>query len=407
VTVPVRRRSAGIEVTGAGGPWLPSQTWPATVGGADPLVAERHGTLLLPGSGGATRYTLSWWQPRIDVATLADAAIDARAPGGLGGVGAVPDGIADLARQAVRDIRPSFRTALVLEEFFRTNYRLAVGQDLPTGHAWPQLADFLLSSRRGTSEQFAAAYVALARIRGIPARMAVGFRTPARPDPDGSYTVRNGDVLAWPEVAVRGVGWVPLDPGGAPATVAPTGTGLAAVAARVREGLPASRDLRDPPLAPRDRSGSGGGSGARRSVPWLVLLAVPVVALVAWPLGVPALWTARCLRRRRRRGPGAVVGAWEEVRDRLRAHGVAVSPAMTLRDLGVAAAAVTDQDTVVGIRRLGDTVDRTLWSGTGVDERRAAQAWAAVREVRRGLRRRGWRARLRAALDVRALLPPR
>lgn len=408
VTVPVRARSAEVDAAGAGGPWLPSQTWPAEVRGVDPLVAERHGTLLLPGSEGAAKYTLTWWQPEINANALGAAAIDPLAPGGLGGVGAVPDGVAELAEQAVRGMRPSFESALVLERFFRENYRLAVGQNLPTGHAWPQLADFLLRGKRGTSEQFAAAYVTLARIRGIPARLTVGFRVPTQRDPDGRYTVRNGDVLAWPEVAVQGIGWVPLDPGGAASAAgAAAGGGLAAMAERVRAQLPAPEDLRDPPVAPREQAaGSGAVGGGAGSVAWLVLLAVPVVLLVGWPLGVPAAWTVRAWRRRRRPGPGAVVGAWEEVRDRLRVHGVEVSTGMTVRDLGTAAATVTDPPAVAEIRKLGATVDQVLWSGTAPGEQSAEQAWAAVRAVRRGLARRGWPVRLRAMLDPRGLLPP-
>ena len=409
VTVQVRARTARIDVAGTGGPWLPSQTWPAAVQGVDPLVAERHGTLLLPGSDGAASYELRWWQPQLDTDTLADAAIDPFAPGGLGGVGVVPDGVAELAEQAVRGMRPSFQTALVLESFFRDNYRLAVGQNLPTGHAWPQLADFLLRGKRGTSEQFAAAYVALARMRGIPARLTVGFRVPTQRDPDGGYTVRNGDVLAWPEVAVEGIGWVPLDPGGAASAAgAANGGGLAAVAERVRAQLPPPQDLRDPPVALRQRAGaSGSGDGGASYVPWMALLAVPVVLLVAWPLGVPAVWAVRSWRRRRRPGVGAVVGAWEEARDRLRAHGVGVSTGMTVRDLGTEAAAVTDEATIAEIRKLGSIVDQVLWSGTVPGEQRAEQAWTAVRAVRRGLARRGWRVRLRALLDPRGLLPPR
>ncbi|WP_121159982.1 transglutaminase-like domain-containing protein [Micromonospora pisi] len=407
VTVPLRSRTATIDAAGTGGPWLPSQTLPAEVQGIDPLVAEGHGTLLLPGSDGTARYELRWWQPQLDTETLADAGIDPLAP--LGGVGVVPPGVAELAGQAVRGMRPSFQTALVLEDFFRKNYRLAVGQNLPTGHAWPQLTDFLLHGKRGTSEQFAAAYVALARMRGIPARLTVGFRAPTQRDPDGWYTVRNGDVLAWPEVAVQGIGWVPLDPGGAASESGTTnGGGLAALAERVRAQLPAPEDLRDPPVSSRHRAGDEGSDGGRGSyVPWAALVVVPVALLVGWSLGVPAIWSVRSWRRRRRPGAGAVVGAWEEVRDRLRAYGVVVSPGMTIRDLGTGAAAVTDRATVAEIRKLGSLVDQTLWSGTVPGEQRTAQAWAAVRAVRRGLARRGWRVRLRALFDPRGLLPPR
>jgi transglutaminase-like putative cysteine protease len=404
VTVRAVRRTAVIEVADVGGPWLPSQTWPAAVDDVAPLVAEGHGTLIRPRNDGPVRYELHWWEPQADPGVLAEAAVDSQAAGGLGGVGVAPPDMTELAARAAGGIRPSFRTALVLENHFRRNYRLAVGDDLPTGHAWPQLVAFLQRTRSGTSEQFAAAYVALARIHGIPARMAVGFRTPAAPDPDGAYTVRNGDALAWPEVAVQGVGWVALDPAGA-AVSAPTGESLAATTDRARSELPAPEDLRDPPLttplpAAPDPAIQRGGA----PVSWPALLIVPALALVCWPVVVPATWTVRSWRRRRRRGADAVVGAWEEARDRLRAYGVAAPPAMTPRDV---AAAVTDPGLGVEIRRLGAVLDRTLWSGQSADQRQVGEAWAAVRAVRQGLARRGVRARLRAVLGVRGLRPPR
>jgi transglutaminase-like putative cysteine protease len=405
VTVPVRTRSAQIDLADGEGPWLPSQTWPARVDGVAPLVEERHGTLLLPGSRGPASYTLTWWQPEVDAAALGAAAIDPDLPGGLGSVGSPPPGVTELASRAVRGVRPSFQAALALERYLRDNYRVAVGDDLPTGHAWPQLADFLLRDKRGTSEQFAAAYVALARMLSIPARLVVGFRAPAGPD---GYTVRNGDVLAWPEIAVAGIGWVPLDPSGtATASSAPSGGGLAAVTARARAQLPAPEDLRDPPVtAPRPATPRGGGV----AVPWTAVLSVAAglagLSLAGWLVGVPAAKTARAWRRRRRPGAGAVVGAWEEARDRLREHGVPVSGAMTVRDLATAAAPLIDRSTVEGLRRLSSAVDRALWSSSTMDGTDRVEAWAAVRAVQRGLARRGWLARLRARLHPRTLGRP-
>ncbi|GIJ48428.1 hypothetical protein Val02_53140 [Virgisporangium aliadipatigenens] len=392
VEVRVRSRSAEIETTPAAGPWLPSQTWPARVRGVDPLVEERHGTLLLGEVGGA-RYTLTWWQPDVDADALGGAAVDPLAPGGTGGVGPVPPGIAELAAQAVGGLRPSLRSALALERFLRENYRVVTGANLPTGHGWPQLREFLLSSKRGTSEQFATAYVVLARILGIPARLAVGFRTPSARDPDGGYTVRNADALAWPEVAVRGVGWVPMEPGGAQVAGAtlPTG-GLAAATDRARTQLPAPEELSDPPAPPAaEQSTPDGAPDGRPSSPWA---GVPVLLLVGLALGVPVATGVRAGVRRRRPGIRAVVGAVEEARDRLRAHGVPVSVGMTPRDL--AEVAPGPPGVAEGLRRLGRVVDRSLWSGALVDDG-APEAWAAVREVRRGLARRGWRSRLRAA----------
>ncbi|WP_199434199.1 transglutaminase-like domain-containing protein [Qaidamihabitans albus] len=407
VTVDVERRTARISGARLDGPWLPSQPSPAAVGGIRPLVEERQGSLLAPDMPRPASYTLSWWEPQVDSDDLVNAAVDTDVAGVLGGVGQVPEGIAELADRAV-PARPTFRTAVALADFLRTEYRVATGQKLPTGHSWAQLREFLLDSKRGTSEQFAAAYVALARMKGIPARLVVGFRAPA--DRDGErYTVRNGDALAWPEVAVDGVGWVPLDPtGGAGAAGTPPARGLAAATEEVRRSLPERDELRDAPVAPEAASVSSRSAGGW-PIPWWVLLAVPAAALLAWLMGVPLAKALRARGRRRRPGRGRVIGAWEEARDALRAYGITVSPGMTVRDLTtvVAAAQPVGNEATEGLRSLGAAVDVALWSGTGPRPENGTQAWAAVRAVRKGLARRGLRARIRAAVNPAPLRPPR
>ena len=406
VTAPAQRRTATITTSGLTGPWLPSQTWPAAVGEVAPLVEESQGTLWLPRTGNApTQYTLSWWSPQINPADLPDAPLDPSAPGGLVGVGDVPPEVGKLAHDAVGELRPSFLTALALERFLRERYRLATGTGLPCGHGWPQLKKFLFDTKLGTSEQFASAYVALARTLAIPARLVVGFRTPDKPDASGSYTVHNGDVVAWPEVAVAGAGWVALDPAGAARTGASSGnTGLAAVTAQARAKLPPSAQLQDRPL-PGDGPGPGdAAAGGGWTFPTALVLIVLVAMLVLWLGGIPLLKSLRAWRRRRQPGIGAVLGACREVKDRLREHRVPCTAGMTVRDLATAAHGVGDESTMDGLRLLKSTVDVALWSGVGVGVHSGPQAWAAVREVRRGLARRGVRARLRAAVDPRTLL---
>lgn len=408
VTAPASARSARVLLSERSGPWLPSQRLPADVEGANPLVDEARGTLAGPAP--VSGYRLSWWEPRVDADALADAAVDQRAAGNLGSLGRVPAGLSALAEKATGGMRPHFRSALVLERYLQRNYRVATGANLPTGHSWPQLRRFLLGEdRRGTSEQFAAAYVVLARLRGIPARLAVGFRSPAKPDSAGEYVVRNGDVLAWPEVAVAGVGWVPLDPmGQSTAGGGPMPTGLAQVTAQARANLPEPQQLTDPKVAePKAAGEQTSGDGW----PWYAVLAVAVgtplaVILLLW-LAVPVVRWVRAVRRRRAVPARSVVGAWAEARDRLRAHGVPVSVGMTVRDLTPAAGRIAGPATVDGLHALARSVDLALWSGSAVTEQMAADAWASVRAVRRGLSSRPLGSRLRAALDPRSLLPPR
>ena len=210
VRVPTIRRDARIAIAGLRGPWLPSQHRLESATGVRPLVDEASGGLLYEQVATGLSYQLRWSSPRLAGKELANAAVDSTATGGTEGLGTVPASVIDLATVAVHGLRPSFQAALLLEQYLRQHYRLASGDNLPTGHGWPQIAHFLdpRNTRGGTAEQFAAAYVALARTLGIPARLVVGFRQPSQPEPDGSYVVRNADASAWPEVAVEGFGWV-------------------------------------------------------------------------------------------------------------------------------------------------------------------------------------------------------
>jgi len=105
---------------------------------------------------------------------------------------------------------------------------------------------------------------------------------------------------------------------------------------------------------------------------------------------VPSWSAARSWRRRRR---ATVADAETEARERLRACGVPVTPAMTLRDL---ASAGVDEPVAEALVRLAVAVDATRWSGTGVDARQ--EAWDAVRALRSGLARRPFADRSRAFL---------
>ncbi|HEX6358166.1 transglutaminaseTgpA domain-containing protein [Actinophytocola sp.] len=390
--VPAASYSARLTVPGDS-QWVPSQAMPESVTGIAPLIDQDTGTLLLPARTGPVEYELRWWEQNGDLEGIADAAVASDIePGGLG---AVPSGIAELAREATGGARPTVKTALVLEQFLSRGYKFATGDELPTGSSWPQLRSFLLDTKRGTSEQFAASYVVLARIVGIPARLAVGYRAPA--GTDGRVVVRNEDVLAWPEIAVAGVGWVPLDPIGAASGADAAPSPLAEVMAKARAQLPPpDQKLPDPPLPEAEPApGPGFGVGVGTMAAWLgsgllglfvfVVLAIPVAKLV------------RTVRRRRFTGVRGVVGAWSEARDLLRAHGTRVTPGMTPRDL----AAVTGGSIVDSLHRLAVNLDIALWSGKGANESTVAESWSAVREIRGTLARRSLAARIRAVFVIR------
>ncbi len=403
VRVPVEPQRAEVEVKDLRGPWLPGQLLPSSVRGAIEPQIEPIGGTLLTGEV-PDRYELTWSKPKVDAKLLLASGIDPDAPGGLGDLGAVPNEVAALATDALAGRRATFATALALESFMRKRYKLASTDPLPTGHSWPQLRRFLLDNEPGTSEQFAAGYVALARANGIPARLVVGFRAPTTPDADGWYTVHNADALAWPEVAVDGVGWWPLDPSGQAASGKSVVPGSDTdVTDQARREVPPVNEIQDPEVAPPTKSPTNNPGWDRPDLPVLGIFIVSAALLLLWLLGVPLLKALRAVRRKRRPGNAGVVGAWAEARDRLRAHGVTVTSGMTVRDLAAAAEDVTDERASAGLAVVANSVDQALWSGGQVGPEVSRNAWAGVREVRRGLRSRPLADRLQAALELRSL----
>jgi hypothetical protein len=73
------------------------------------------------------------------------------------------------------------------------------------------LSEFLLRSHAGFCQQFATSMAVLARIDGIPSRVAVGF-TQGNRQRDGSWTITSHDAHAWPELYFSGFGWLAFEP---------------------------------------------------------------------------------------------------------------------------------------------------------------------------------------------------
>ncbi len=381
----------------ATGPWLPTQFRTQAVDGLRPAVDPATGTLLAADHGPAT-YTLRWQAPQPTKDDLVAAPVD-QATAGAVAVADLPAGIVAASREALQDAPPSFAAALKLESWLKGHENIASGDELPTGSGNAQVLDFLTRSHRGTSEQFAAAYVLMARAAGIPARLVVGFRQP-KPDASGAYVVRGGDAFVWPEVAVTGVGWVPLDPtGGArenPDNSPPTTKATDAARQQEQQGtLPVPQPV-PPPPAPAPPAPAAHGSWWTGAA---VLAGACVALLVGWLVGVPLAKGLRRWRRRRALGAQAVVGAWLDTRDRLRDHGVPAGPGMTVRDVRGPAAAVLN-GSAAQLEALAAAVDVALWSGAPAEEA-ASTAWTAAAAIRRDLRRRPIGERARAALRVR------
>jgi transglutaminase-like putative cysteine protease len=255
------------------------------------------------------------------------------------------------SNNTVRGGREPYFVARTLQDWFRSEFDYSL--EIPPGHGSAALERFL-ENRVGYCEQFAAAFVAMARSQGLPSRVAVGF-TPGIQRQLGVYAVQGRHAHAWPEVWFDGLGWVPFEP--TPGRGLPGSeqhTGLAAqqdgpleLDQSTSEGssgfdsldqIPDLSDLIDgPDLAEdldsqngTDPSQDGDSIGGTQGQRLLMVLALGLLALVLGP------WIVRQLRaRRRHRLPPEieVVAMWQGQLQHLRRHGVITDKAMTVTEI--------------------------------------------------------------------------
>ena len=122
----------------------------------------------------------------------------------------VPKRVTTLAHRVVAGISGRFDQAAALARYFDTGkFQYTLYPTVEPGES--PLVSFLFSTRAGFCQQFAGAYAVLARLDGLPTRLAIGF-TPGTSN-NGVYTVRGADSHVWPEVYMGpSTGWVSFEP---------------------------------------------------------------------------------------------------------------------------------------------------------------------------------------------------
>ncbi len=125
---------------------------------------------------------------------------------------ALPATIKALARSVTSGAQSPLAQAELLVNWFRSGrFHYTLDPPAPTAGTNP-LVSFLTQTRAGSCEQFAGAYVVLARSLGLPSRVVVGFTAGHYSGP-GGVTVRGEDAHAWPQVYLGPrAGWMSFEP---------------------------------------------------------------------------------------------------------------------------------------------------------------------------------------------------
>ena len=122
----------------------------------------------------------------------------------------------EVAEEAVKLLPPHFQgnpvaQALAVKMWLDKNTSYDCDTPADDGDSDP-VASFLFGERRGFCVHLAHSAASLFRTLGIPSRVSIGYMVDARQRGTGSsILIRSNNAHAWPEIFVRGVGWLALD----------------------------------------------------------------------------------------------------------------------------------------------------------------------------------------------------
>ncbi|MEO7587273.1 MAG: DUF3488 and transglutaminase-like domain-containing protein [Arachnia sp.] len=301
---------------------------------------------------------------------------------------AVPDGLDPQVQTLTDSVTAQATTAgekaLAIQSYLRSglfNYSLNAPEEAGTD----VISNFLLTNHSGYCIHFAAGMITMARMEGIPARMAIGF-TPGKKDGD-EWVVTTHNMHSWPELYFEGLGWVPFEPTksvaapprytdadeapNASPSPSPSPSTTTAPSASPSAPEPEPTVAPTPPAQDPDTSNPAG---------WFLLLGVLVV--LAAPL--TARSAVRTWRLRAGQGPAAAAdSAWREVAALFRDTGLEfseASPVLAAQELGKH----LDPSAAAELTSVAGTVQRARYARDGAD---TSDLPSHVRGFRRALLR--------------------
>lgn len=347
---------------------------------------------------------------------------------------ALPKDLPQLVRtdalNVTRGAATAFDKAVALQNWFADSGQFTYNTQVKSATGSQAIVQFL-TDKQGFCVHFAATMAAMARVLGIPARVAIGF-TPGTEQSDGSWVVGTKDAHAWPELYFPGIGWLRFEPTPSRGTV-PSYT-LDTAGSSTAAGSQATLGASAGPTAKSSAAGSCTGRLARlqdcaqasiaaapgattstsgpsdTALAWLAAGCAGVVLLVA-----PGLWRLRLRERRLRRRPGTaareltdrqVMAAWREMIDSAWDLGIAPDDAETPRRT---AARIAEQGRLAeepreAAGRLAVATERVLYARPE-DDMAALEYEAALRTDVRAVREGLWATAGRGA-RVRAVVLP-
>jgi transglutaminase-like putative cysteine protease len=332
--------------------------------------------------------------------------------------GSVPAPLVQLAKRLEMGAKSPYEKALALDAYLTSSkyhYRLPTRTSsgaVASSSGYGGLMSFLFQSRTGYCQQFATAFAVLARLEGLPTRIAVGF-LPGIPVGHDQWQVEGVDTHAWPQVRFKRYGWIDFEPTpgativgssipGAPITTTSIAPGPVATTQPIVHNLhPSPGATATAPRSPKP--GRHNGAGGAPTDPWL--LVIPL-AIIGWAGGVPA-WRRLRLRRYLREPRTGILAAWSEVSRTLDLAGVRRQRAETFIELAkrVEVVGLLSEEAEVAFGDLARLATAARYAGTypghDIVDQAIRDAEIVVRSARRNV---AWWQQIVAALDPRGYL---
>jgi transglutaminase-like putative cysteine protease len=330
-----------------------------------------------------------------------------------------------LTDRVTRTATTAYDKAIALQEWFTQTGGFSYSLNTAVPSSGAGLTRFLTVTKRGYCQQFAFAMAVMARLLGIPSRVAVGF-TAGTPTGTNTWVVKTSDAHAWPELYFQGAGWLRFEPTpsgvagqgtatpptysvpvlpGTPAQAPSTAAGsLAAGSAGAKGGSAA--------ISPHVRTASGGDTGPGAGGPGGGFPAEPagiaalalLVVLLAAPRAGRSLLRQRRLMATGRPSPedggdaARAHAAWHEVLDDLTDYRIGRRPSESPRAIArrLTAELSLPSEAAGALARLALAEERASYAGSPGPATAYRSDLAAVR---RGIsasasRRARWQARL-------------
>ncbi|HEY2549768.1 MAG TPA: transglutaminaseTgpA domain-containing protein [Streptosporangiaceae bacterium] len=261
-----------------------------------------------------------------------------------------------IAQQATSGATTAYQKAFLLQTWLSRTGGFTYSLNTAQLNGPDSLLNFLTKTKAGFCQQFAYAMTILARLEGIPSRIAVGY-TAGHQQTNGTWQVTEADAHAWPELYFKDIGWLRFEPtpaGNEPGqgTAVPPVYGTAPPSSSTGPAPSPGTSTAPAPVGPAPSPGSSlpqnlkraeqadtGQGGAivharHANIAGALLLALAILVFLGAIAPGIARRLVRLRRWRRAAGDSARAhAAWQELRDDMTDYGLASRPSESPRAL--------------------------------------------------------------------------